>query len=238
MTEEAESDGDSVPMEALRRQLSEGPAVLGPLDMGELPYRPGARGANGADHFVLAIDVVADAVLVHDPAGFPAMPIEAEALGRAWRAELIGYRRGAYRRWHSPARARSPAPDGTAAAAVRSFGASYRQNRADKVPGVTVGPEAIEELVSSIRGGGLPSGASDHLLKFALPLGVRRALDFSHYFRDHHSELSVLKGKQARVLGLAHASAVQGGWQAAADHLARLADLEHDIEAALSKQTA
>ena len=79
--------------------------MLGPLDMGELPYHPSARGANGVDHFVLALHTEDGAVVVQDPAGYPAMPIDVEALDRAWWADLIEYRRGAYRRWHSPSRA-------------------------------------------------------------------------------------------------------------------------------------
>ena len=53
--EEAESDGAAIPIDALKLQLGSGPVLLGPLDMGELSYRPNASGANGADHFVLAL---------------------------------------------------------------------------------------------------------------------------------------------------------------------------------------
>ena len=49
VAEEAESDGDPMPVEALNLQLVEGPVMLGPLDMGELSYHPNARGANGVD---------------------------------------------------------------------------------------------------------------------------------------------------------------------------------------------
>ena len=105
--EEAESDGDAIPIDALNLQLGKGPVLLGPLDMGELPYRPNASGANGADHFVLALRIEDGAVVVHDPAGYPAMPISVKALDRAWRADLIEYRRGTYRRWHSPTRVES-----------------------------------------------------------------------------------------------------------------------------------
>ena len=100
VAEDAELDGDPMPVEALNLQLSEGPVMLGPLDMGELSYQPSVRGANGVDHFVLALHMEDDAVVVHDPAGYPAMPIDVEALDRAWQADLIEYRRGTYRRWH------------------------------------------------------------------------------------------------------------------------------------------
>ena len=62
--------------------------------MGELPYHPDSRGANGDDHFVLALGIEGDEVVVHDPAGYPAVPLGLEALERAWRADLVPYRRG------------------------------------------------------------------------------------------------------------------------------------------------
>ena len=74
VAEVAESDGAPMPVAALARQLQEGPVMLGPLDMGELPYHPDSRGANGVDHFVLALGVEDGAVVVHDPAGTPRCP--------------------------------------------------------------------------------------------------------------------------------------------------------------------
>ena len=144
VVEEAESDGDAIPIDALKLQLGNGPVLLGPLDMGELPYRPNASGANGADHFVLALHVEDGAVVVHDPAGYPAMPLGVEALDRAWRADLIAYRRGTYRRWHSPIRVERPGPMQIAEAAIDSFSRAYRESRAMCEPGTAIGPEAIE----------------------------------------------------------------------------------------------
>ena len=162
-----------MPVEALNLQLSEGPVMLGPLDMGELPYHPSARGANGVDHFVLALHTEDGAVVVQDPAGYPAMPIDVEALDRAWWADLIEYRRGAYRRWHSPSRAEDPSPEQIAGAAIQSFGQAYRDSRTIDDPKAAVGSEAVEALVATIRGGELLDSGLEHLRRFALPLGVR-----------------------------------------------------------------
>ncbi len=235
VAEEVEADGDPMPMEALEIQLRQGPALLGPLDMGELSYRPGARGANGADHFVLALGMEDDVVLVHDPAGYPAMPLEPDALARAWRAELIDYRRGVYRRWHSPVRVEAPTQREIADAAVRFFQRAYGEARAVSDPGATVGAEAIERLAASIRGEELPEEALNHLQRFALPLGVRRALDFSWYLRDLNPQLAELKERQARHLGRAHVAAVQRRWGPLAAHLTCLAKLERRVEAALAE---
>ena len=233
VAEEAESDGASMPAYALARQLDEGPVMLGPLDMGELPYHPDSRGANGDDHFVLALDVEEGAVVMHDPAGYPAMPIDLEALGRAWRAELIPYRRGAYRRWHSPTRAKKPAPEEIAEAAIQSFAQAYRESRAT-VPGVVVGPEAVEALVAIIRDRELSEQGLEHLRRFALPLGVRRALDYAWFLRPVAPKLADLKSRQAWHLGRAHAAAARCDGEPLAEHLMHLAGLENEMEAALS----
>ena len=236
VTEESESDGAPMPMEALNLQLAKGPVMLGPLDMGELSYHPNAHGANGIDHFVLALHVEDDAVVVHDSAGYPAMPIEVGALGRAWRADLIEYRRGTYRRWHSPVRVEDPSPEQIAGAAIQSFGRTYRDSRAVGGPNTIVGPEAIEALVAAIKGRDLLDRGLEHLRRFALPLGVRRALDYFWYLRNLDLGLAELKRRQAWRLARAHAAACSHKWEALADHLRHLAELEYRVETALVSQ--
>ena len=233
LAEEAESDGAPIPIEGLNLQLREGPVMLGPLDMGELSYHPNARGASGIDHFVLALHAEGDEIVVHDPAGYPAMPIDVEALGRAWRADLIEYRRGAYRRWHSPARVEDPSPGQIAEAAIQSFGQAYRDSRTLDDPSAVVGPEALEALVVTIRGGDLRDSGLEHLRRFALPLGVRRALDYSWYLRELNPELGDLKDRQAWHLARAHSAAARGNWVPLAEHLMHLADLEREFETGL-----
>lgn len=233
VAEEVEPDGSPMPAEALARQLRHGPVMLGPLDMGELPYHPDSRGANGVDHFVLAFDVEDGAVVVHDPAGYPATPIGNESLGRAWKADLIGYRRGAYRRWHSPARTRTPTHEEIAGAAMVSFAEAYRDARATVPSEVLVGPEAIEALVATIRGPGLEGQGLEHLRRFALPLGVRRALDYAWFLRPFAPEVADLKIRQARKLGRAQAAGARCEWEPLAEFLTQVAHLEREVEAAV-----
>ena len=233
VVEAAEPDGAPMPLEELNLQLVEGPVMLGPLDLGELSYHPNARGANGIDHFVLALHAEGDEIVVHDPAGYPAMPIDVEALGRAWRADLIEYRRGAYRRWHSLARVEDPSPGQIAEAAIQSFAEAYRESRNMDDPNAVVGPAALEALVAIIRDRELRDSGLEHLRRFALPLGVRRALDYSWYLRELNPELADLKDRQARHLARAHIAAVRCDWEPLADHLMHLADLEREFETAL-----
>lgn len=234
VAEEAESDGAPMPAEALARQLDDGPVLLGPLDVGELPYQPDSQGGNGVDHFVLALGYEGDEVVVHDPDGYPAVPISREALERAWRAELVPYGTGPYRRWHSPVRVRRPATEEVAKAAIQSFAQAYRESRATVPPGVVIGPEAVESLAATLRAGGLAGEGLEHLRRFALPLGVRRALDYAWFLHDVDSELAGLKSRQALCLGRAHAAAVQDDYELLAGHMSTVAELERQVEAALA----
>ena len=236
VAEEAAPDGAPMPVEELSLQLRKGPVILGPLDMGELSYHPNAHGANGVDHFVLALHPEDDEIVVHDPAGYPAMPIDVEALGRAWRADLIEYRRGTYRRWHSPARVQDPSPGQIVEAAIQSFGRAYMDSRNIDDPKAVGGPDAVEALVATIRGRELRDSGLDHLRRFALPLGVRRALDYSWYLRELHPELADLKKMQAWHLARAHAAASRCSWEPLTDHLMHLADLEYKVETALVEE--
>ena len=232
VAEEAESVGNPMPVDSLTLLLDEGPVMLGPLDMGELTYQPDARGANGVDHFILALHKEGEEIVVHDPAGYPAMPIDVEALNRAWRADLIEYRRGAYRRWHTPLRIEDPSPGQIAGAAFQAFRQVYMDSRIIDDPGAVGGPEAVEALVATIRSRELRDSGLEHLRRFALPLGVKRALDYAWYLRELNSGLADLKGKQALHLARAHTAAVRCEWEPLADHLMHLADLEHKIESA------
>lgn len=236
VAEEAQLDGHPMPIEELKLELCEGPVMLGPLDMGELSYHPNARGANGVDHFVLALYTEGEEIIVHDPAGYPAMPIDVETLGRAWRADLIMYRRGAYRRWHSPARVEDPSPEQIVEAAIQSFGQNYRESRTIDDPDSVVGAEAIEALVAAIADRELLDHGLEHLRRFALPLGVRRALDYSWYLRELSPELADLKKRQAWHLARAQAAASQCRWEHLTDQLLHLANLEHQVETILVEE--
>ena len=234
VTEEAESDGAPMPAEALARQLDDGPVLLGPLDMGELPYHPDSRGGTGDDHFVLALGIEGDEVVVHDPAGYPAVPIAVEALDRAWRADLVEYRSGPYRRWHSPVRVKSPAPEELSGMAIQSFAQAYRESRATVPSGVAIGPEAVESVAATLRAGELGEQGLEHLRRFALPLGVRRALDYAWFLQDVDAKLADLKSRQALHLGRAHAAAAQGDCELLAEQMLQVAELERRLEAALA----
>lgn len=236
--EAAETDGATLSLNALARlletSLAQGPVMLGPLDMGELAYRPDAHAVIGADHYVLALSIEGDEVLVHDPAGYPCVPIALNALERAWRADRISYHRGSYRRWQAPVRVANPAPAQVLETAMLSFVDAYKAARVGKSPGVMIGPEAIEKAASTIRQRELPETGLRHLERFVLTLGVRRALDYEWYLRRSYPDLARVKHQQALSLGRAHAASVSRDGDRLAEELGRVAEFEHQFEVSLA----
>ena len=238
VNEEAESDGDAMPVDALNLQLNEGTGGTRPARHGRtlLPSQcPWSE--RGRSFRARSLHVEDGTVVVHDPAGYPAMPIGVKALDCAWRADLIEYRRG-----HIPYGGTPPLASQRlgrlqiAEAAIESFSRAYRESRAICDPGTVVGPEAIEALVAAIKSRELLDPGLEHLRRFALPLGVRRALDYSWYLSDFNPKLADLKSRQAWHLARAHAAAARCSWEPLAEHLMRLADLEHSVEIALVEE--
>ncbi len=80
----------------LRDGLRLGSVLIGPVDFGYLSYSPASRHMAGADHYVMALALEQDHVVVHDPAGYPYAVLPMPDFLEAWQAEHIGYRQGQY----------------------------------------------------------------------------------------------------------------------------------------------
>lgn len=105
-------DGAEVNLEEIKRKLetflSNGPVVLGPLDMGHLTYNPNHTILYGVDHFVTVYGSDDQYLYLHDPAGFACMKIAFNDIIEAWKAEAIDYKRGAYSMWGNFKRLKTP----------------------------------------------------------------------------------------------------------------------------------
>jgi hypothetical protein len=81
----------------LGRWLRTGPVVLGPVDLGRLPYQGTADTVRGYDHYLVVLGRgPSGAFIVRDPEGFVQVEIEPEALLDAWRATEVREGRGAF----------------------------------------------------------------------------------------------------------------------------------------------
>jgi hypothetical protein len=218
---------DADVLELLGAELATGPVMLGPLDMGHLSYIPWHRALAGSDHYLVAYAVDDQRAHLRDPAGFPATALGREDLARAWRAERIGAPGGPFRRWLRPRRVARPTGRQLYDDALASFRAAYR----DLPPGGAV----IRGLAKHLRPGRVPQGERGFLTAFTFPLGARRALDYAAFFAGGGDDrLAAAKQGQARLLGECLLAANGDHWPRVADALDALADLEEELDHAVT----
>ncbi len=224
----------SPPFEQLKSDLSSSPAVLGPLDMGYLTHNPLHNRMEGADHFVLAYAIDDEGISIHDPEGFPSVKLPLRRLELTWRAESIGYRRGYYRYWTSPARVISPSKDQLYRSTLQSFKEVYSE--AEKLASSnkwSIDQEAILTLAKYVRGGEVSAAERGFMIHFAFKLGARRALDFATFFASQDPGLASLKREQSELFGTCQAQAVERKWMRLAQSIQQLADVESQFRKAL-----
>lgn len=230
-TESAKDDGDGAPWGELSEVLQKGPAILGPLDMGHLVYRPSHKEDHGIDHYVLAIELSDEEMKVHDPAGFPYVLIDKSDMEKSWKAEKIVYRRGYYRYWAAPNRVETPSEEEVFNRAMEWFKEIYVDGeKFAKKKNRIVDVEAINHLVDIVKKDKLSEKEWGMLTGFAFPLGARRANDFSRFFEGWDDELSKLKLEQAKLFGECHSFAVAGDREKLWKGIEKLSDVEREIK--------
>lgn len=220
-------DDSQEALSRLREAVQTAPALIGPVDQGYLSYYPDYHGAAGYDHYVVALAIEDDQVLLHDPGGYPCAILPVNHFLRAWRAESIGYGRGPYtlrshfRQVHHPSRQEIIQQ---ALPALRQY---VQAN-----PGGPVaygGVEALKLLANDLRGT-VPASISRSLVWFVLPLASRRSLDAAAFLREAgKAEAAALMERQARLVGQAQSMATAQQWAAVAGVVEQLASLEQQL---------
>ncbi len=200
--ETAQDDPEVDPIPGLIDRLQTGPVLLGPLDLGLLPYNPFTRGERGADHYVAAYAADAGTVYLHDPWGFPCIPLAFPALRAAWQAETVPYRRGYFRSWQVMRRRERPDATQLVERALTLFRSIYESDSpALRTEGFLTGAAAICHVAELIDAGALGEQARDFLTGFSLPLACRRALDMAQFLLELQPAMARLKTCQAALLG-------------------------------------
>ncbi|WEG19263.1 hypothetical protein PQ478_21490 (plasmid) [Alkalihalophilus pseudofirmus] len=226
VVEKVQNNDGSMPIDQLRNDLEISPVMLGPVDMGYLKYLPNHEFLGGCDHYVLALEIGNDKILLHDPAGYPYVWLSLENLEKAWKAESITWSYGAYRCWKSPKRIEKPSENDIYNKSIQLYKRSYKEQRNQS----SFGSYAIKFKAEQIRNTQISDEEKGHLLHFAFPLGSRRAIDFSNFLNERNNLLSTLKEKQAKFFGECYTYASFGEWNKVADTLEALAETEFEFE--------
>jgi hypothetical protein len=217
----------------LREAVQVSPALIGPVDQGYLSYYPDYQHAPGYDHFVVALAVEDDRVLLQDPGGYPCAVLPIECFLEAWHAENIAYGRGPYTlRSHFHQTRHQPRQD-----IIQQALPFLREDVQAHLSGPVAysGGEALEFLVNDLQGDDVPVTISTSLVQFVLPLASRRSLDAAAFLREAgNGEAAGLMERQAVLTGQAQYRAVQKQWSAVGGLVEQLIILEQAVRDCLS----
>jgi hypothetical protein len=221
--------GDAEPLAELKRLLTHGPVIVGPVDMGLLVYNPAHTYAAGADHYVVVYALDEDRIHLHDPAGYPHAIMTYGDFMAAWRADRIAYKMGPYSMWGNLQREAEPTFDEMFRATDRQIAAQIREER-ERFDPTEVGAGMLRQFAEQAREGLSPE-MRGHLAHFALPVSTRRCEDFARFYAPYDPERSAIKSAQARLYGQSVAQLMARNYAAFAQTFDELAGLEERFQA-------
>ena len=213
-------DGAEVDLEEIKGKLetflSNGPVVLGPLDMGHLTYNPNHTILYGVDHFVTVYDIDNQYLYLHDPAGFACMKVAFNDILEAWKAEAIDYKRGAYSMWGNFKKVKSPSQT-----EIYQETAKIMKNR------YLNGQNGVLECYAKVVAeNGLNTEQKQLHQYFSFKLAAVRNLYLSKFLKNHDPEGARLKEKLASLFGQAHLSCLKEDYQELSHLLYQIAEVD------------
>jgi len=217
----------------LRAAVARGPVWVGPLEMGHLRHQPEMTGPIGADHFVVALGVDDERVLIHDPHGFPYAEVPIAEFLAAWQADTLSYGEPYTMRTDFEQVAEVSDAD-----AVRSILPAARDYLAlvteEKMPEGSLGNAEAAHRVAELIEAGAENGLREEFIYFAVRVGARRlddtatCLDLAGY-----PAAAAVAVEQARIVGSIQRPLVVRDFPRAAAALHRLAPTYERLRAAL-----
>ncbi|NMD83167.1 peptidase [Streptococcus sp. WB01_FAA12] len=213
-------DGAEVDLEEIKRKLetflSNGPVVLGPLDMGHLTYNPNHTILYGVDHFVTVYDIDDQYLYLHDPAGFACMKVAFNDILEAWKAKAIDYKRGAYSMWGNFRKDKSPSQTEIYQETARIMRDRYLDGQSN----------VLECYAKAVAENGLNTEQKQLHQYFSFKLAAVRNLYLSKFLKDHDTEGARLKEELATLFGQAHLSCLKEDYQELSHLLYQIAEVD------------
>ena len=213
-------DGSEVDLEEVKRKLetflSNGPVILGPLDMGHLTYNPNNTILYGVDHFVTVYGIDGQYLYLHDPAGFACMKIAFNDILESWKAKAIDYKRGAYSMWGNFKKVKSPSQTEIYQETARIMKNRYLNGQSG----------VLECYAKAVAENGLNTEQKQLHQYFSFKLEAVRNLYFSKFLKNHDPEGARLKEKLASLFGQAHLSCLKEDYQELSHLLYQIAEVD------------
>ena len=213
-------DGAEVNLEEIKGKLetflSNGPVVLGPLDMGHLTYNPNHTILYGVDHFVTVYGIDDQYLYLHDPAGFACMKVTFTDIIEAWKAEDIDYKRGSYSMWGNFKKVKSPSQTEIFQETARIMKNRYLNGQSS----------VLECYAKAVAENGLNTEQKQLHQYFSFKLAAVRNLYLSKFLKDHDPEGARLKEELASLFGQAHLSCLKEDYQELTHLLYQIAEVD------------
>ena len=213
-------DGTEVDLEEIKGKLetflSNGPVVLGPLDMGHLTYNPNHTILYGVDHFVTVYGIDHQHLYLHDPAGFACMKVAFNDILEAWKAETIDYKRGAYSMWGNFKKVKSPSQTEIYQETARIMKTRYLNGQSG----------VLECYAKVVAENGLNTEQRQLHQYFSFKLAAVRNLYLSKFLKDHDPKGARLKEELATLFSQAHLSCLKEDYQELAHLLYQMAEVD------------
>jgi hypothetical protein len=220
-------------LDRLRTAVDDGPVFVGPLEMGHLRHQPEMTGPIGADHFVVALEVGDEHVLIHDPHGFPYAEVPLADFLAAWKADTLTYgdpytMRTGFSRF----------AEISDADAIRSVIPAARDNLSmvteEKMPPGSLGNADAAHRVADLIEAGAENGLREDFIYFAVRVGARRLDDTATCLATAgHPAASAVAATQARLVGSLQRPLVDRDFPRAAAALRELAPTYERLREAL-----
>ena len=213
-------DGAEVDLEEVKGKLetflSNGPVVLGSLDMGHLTYNPNHTILYGVDHFVTVYALDGQYLYLHDPAGFACMKVTFTDIIEAWKAEAIDYKRGSYSMWGNFRKVKSPSQTQIYQETARIMRARYLNGQSG----------VLKYYAKAVAENGLNTEQKQLHQYFSFKLAAVRNLYLSKFLKDHDPEGARLKEELATLFGQAHLSCLKEDYQELSHLLYQIAEVD------------
>jgi hypothetical protein len=228
------SEDEASALEALQQALADGPVAVGMLDMGYLTYFPDHESMRGADHAIVVLALQSNQVIVHDPAGFVAVPLPLADFLASWQRDV--YTRVPYGLWRIGAQGEPP----TEEAIWQRTLARARENLArttETLPDGTricYGPEGMRLLAADLRAATAPQLGS--LPYFNWRVSAQRCLDSAFYLRDRLPDAAAIRWEECQMYGMLQQASASHNLAVLPELLERLAEQEARFIVALGER--
>jgi hypothetical protein len=224
-------ENDATALATLDVALQDGPVAVGMLDMGYLTYAADHEHARGADHAIVVLARRPDALVVHDPAGYPAAVLPLADFLQAWQRDI--YTGKPYGLWRIGARREEPSTDTIWDRTITRACELYTRSDVPIAPGVMAhyGPQALRLLAADLRDE--PQRSLGGLPYFSWRVSGQRCFDGATFLRERMPGAAAIRWGQCQLYGEIQQVSTAADRSQLPWLLERQADLETAFVAAL-----